>query len=85
MITDGFYHSNYGKGFAGAIVVAVVALLLEVAAAGTQRLTDPLRRARQRPGGNGHTGTERMPEVAVGAPRDDCVHLTAVQPATGHA
>jgi osmoprotectant transport system permease protein len=46
VITDGFYHSNYGQGFAGAIVVAVVALVLEVLAAGTQRLVDPLRAGR---------------------------------------
>lgn len=30
VITDGFYRSNYPKGIAGAIVVAVVALVLEV-------------------------------------------------------
>lgn len=46
VITDGFYHSNYGQGFAGAIVVAVVALGLEVLAAGAQRLVDPLRAER---------------------------------------
>ncbi|MGN6132680.1 MAG: ABC transporter permease [Nocardioidaceae bacterium] len=46
VITDGFYHSNYGQGFAGAIVVAVVALALEVVAAGAQRLVDPLRAGR---------------------------------------
>ncbi len=50
VITDGFYHSNYGKGFAGAAVVAVVALVLEVAAAGVQRLVDPMRAARARGG-----------------------------------
>ena len=33
VITDGFYRTNYGKGIAGAIVVAVVALVLEVLAA----------------------------------------------------
>jgi osmoprotectant transport system permease protein len=41
VITDGFYRTNYGKGIAGAVVVAVVALLLEVAAAGVQRLVTP--------------------------------------------
>ncbi len=50
VITDGFYHSNYGKGFAGAIVVAAVALVLEIVAAGVQNLTDP-RRRRTRGGG----------------------------------
>jgi osmoprotectant transport system permease protein len=39
IITDGFYHSNYGQGVAGAVVVAVVALVLEVGAALVQRRT----------------------------------------------
>ena len=30
IITDGFFRSNYGKGIAGALVVAVVALVLEL-------------------------------------------------------
>jgi osmoprotectant transport system permease protein len=58
VITDGFYHSNYGKGFAGAIVVAAVALVLEGVAAGLQRLVDPLRAARR-------TGTRRGESAAV--------------------
>jgi osmoprotectant transport system permease protein len=37
IITDGFYRTNYGKGIAGAIVVAVVALVLELLAAGVLR------------------------------------------------
>ncbi len=45
VITDGFYRTNYGKGLAGAIVVAVVALILEVLAATLQRALDPTRRA----------------------------------------
>ena len=49
VITDGFYRNNFGKGLAGAIVVAVVALLLEVFAAAVQRLVDPRRRTRTRP------------------------------------
>lgn len=44
IITDGFYHSNYGEGFAGAIVVAVIALLLELLAAVLQRSADPVGR-----------------------------------------
>lgn len=44
VITDGFYRTNYGKGIAGAVVVAVVALLLELLAATVQRLVDPTRR-----------------------------------------
>lgn len=37
VITDGFYRANYPKGIAGAVVVAVVALLLELLAATGQR------------------------------------------------
>jgi osmoprotectant transport system permease protein len=43
IITDGFYRSNYPKGIAGAIVVALGALVLELAAASLQRLVDPKR------------------------------------------
>jgi osmoprotectant transport system permease protein len=45
VITDGFFRSNYGQGIAGAVVVAVVALVLELAAAVVQRAVDPARRA----------------------------------------
>lgn len=45
VITDGFYRSNYPQGIAGAVVVALVALVLELAAAGAQRLADPVRSA----------------------------------------
>jgi len=48
VITDGFYRNNVGKGFAGAIVVALVALVLEVLAAAGQRLSDSQRRIRTR-------------------------------------
>jgi len=41
VITDGFYRSNYPKGIAGAVVVALVALVLELLAALVQRLADP--------------------------------------------
>jgi osmoprotectant transport system permease protein len=41
VITDGFYRSNYPQGIAGAIVVALVALVLELAAAAVQRMLDP--------------------------------------------
>jgi osmoprotectant transport system permease protein len=44
VITDGFYRSNYPKGIAGALVVAAVALVLEVLAATAQRLVDPTPR-----------------------------------------
>ncbi len=41
VITDGFFRTNYGKGLAGAVVVALVALVLELGAAGLQRVLDP--------------------------------------------
>lgn len=41
VITDGFYRTNYGKGIAGAVVVALVALVLEVVAALVQRTVTP--------------------------------------------
>lgn len=44
IITDGFFRSNYGKGLAGALVVAVVALVLELLAALAQRASDPTPR-----------------------------------------
>jgi osmoprotectant transport system permease protein len=43
VITSGFANTYYGKGIAGAIVVAVGALLLELLGAGVQRWADPLR------------------------------------------
>lgn len=45
VITDGFANTDYGKGIAGAIVVALVALVLEVLGSGIQRLTSPFRPA----------------------------------------
>lgn len=44
VITDGFAANYYGKGIAGAVVVAVVALVLEALSALVQRASDPLRR-----------------------------------------
>lgn len=49
VITDGFYRSNYPKGIAGAVVVAGVALVLELVAAAVQRAVDPT------PGGSSRT------------------------------
>lgn len=46
VITDGFYRSNYPQGIAGAVVVALVALVLELGAAAVQRVADPTRRTR---------------------------------------
>lgn len=48
VITDGFYNSYYGKGIAGAVVVALVALVLEIGAAGIQRAVNPLPRSATR-------------------------------------
>lgn len=44
VITDGFYRSDYPKGIAGAVVVAVIALVLEGLAAWGQRAVTPARR-----------------------------------------
>lgn len=45
IITEGFARNDYGQGMAGAVVVAVVALALELLAAALQRLVDPARRS----------------------------------------
>jgi len=44
LITEGFYRTDYPKGIAAAIVVAVVALVLEVAGAVVERAVDPNRK-----------------------------------------
>jgi osmoprotectant transport system permease protein len=44
IITEGFARNHYSQGMAGAVVVAVVALVLELLAAGAQRLVDPVPR-----------------------------------------
>jgi osmoprotectant transport system permease protein len=41
VITDGFFRTNFGKGIAGAVVVAAVALVLELLAAAAQRAVTP--------------------------------------------
>ncbi len=43
VITDGFYRSNYPKGIAGAIVVAVVALILELLSGWVLTRLSPVR------------------------------------------
>jgi osmoprotectant transport system permease protein len=45
LITEGFYRTDYPKGIAAAIVVAVVAFLLEMLGAAAERAVDPVRRA----------------------------------------
>jgi osmoprotectant transport system permease protein len=44
LITEGFYRSDYGMAFAAALVVAVVAFLLEMVGAALERQVDPTRR-----------------------------------------
>lgn len=44
IITEGFARNDYGQGMAGAVVVAVVALALELLAATLQRAVDPTPR-----------------------------------------
>lgn len=57
VIASGFFNGNYAKGLGGAIVVAAVALLLEVAAAMVQRLV-----------GSAHSRVR--PDTRGGKPRD---------------
>jgi osmoprotectant transport system permease protein len=45
LITEGFYRTDYPKGIAAAIVVAVVAFALEMLGAAVERAVDPVRRA----------------------------------------
>ncbi len=49
IITDSFVRSQYGRGIGAAVVVAVIALVLELIAAGLVRLADPVRSARTTP------------------------------------
>ena len=44
LITEGFYRTDYAKGIAAAIVVAVVAFVLELIGAAVERAADPGRR-----------------------------------------
>lgn len=44
IITEGFARNDYAQGMAGAVVVGVVALVLEVLAATLQRVVDPMPR-----------------------------------------
>jgi len=48
VITDGFANTDYGKGIAGAVVVALVALVLEVLGSVLQRFASPLPPASRR-------------------------------------
>jgi osmoprotectant transport system permease protein len=53
LITEGFYRTDYAKGIAAAIVVAIVAFVLEMLGALAERAVDPVRRAASRKGGRG--------------------------------
>jgi osmoprotectant transport system permease protein len=48
IITEGFARNQYSQGMAGAVVVAVVALVLELLAAWLQRAVDPVPRPSRR-------------------------------------
>ncbi len=48
VITAGFYRNDYGKGLAGALVVAAIALVLEGLAALAERYVNPLAKADRR-------------------------------------
>ncbi|MDF1606193.1 ABC transporter permease [Nocardioides sp. YIM 152315] len=62
VVIDGFRRTNYGKGIAGAIVIALVALVLEGAAALAQRTLDPVPKTTVRKRRRGMS--ERLPIVA---------------------
>jgi osmoprotectant transport system permease protein len=66
VITDGFYRSDYAKGIAGAVVVALVALVLEVVAAAAQRAVGP---ARTRPARRRRGGMPEGPSTVAGGSR----------------
>ena len=63
VITDGFYRTQYGKGIAGAIVVALVALVLELLAAAAQRAVTPA--AERRSPGRSRTTSADTPTVGA--------------------
>lgn len=70
VITDGFYRADYPKGIAGALVVAAVALVLELTAASVQRALGPAheRSSRKRDRGMPEGGsTVAQGTDAVGA------------------
>jgi osmoprotectant transport system permease protein len=56
IITEGFARNQYSQGMAGAVVVAVVALVLELLAAWLQRAVDPVPRP------TGSSSSDRDPQ-----------------------
>jgi len=69
IITDGFFRSNYGKGIAGATVVAAVALVLELGASLVQRAVDPSRRGARTPTG-GHADALSVTRATLDPPAE---------------
>jgi osmoprotectant transport system permease protein len=65
IITEGFARNDYAQGMAGAVVVAVVALVLEVAAAALQRAVDPTPRG---PSSNRDRGVSEPAATVAEAP-----------------
>lgn len=63
IITDGFFRTNYGKGLAGAVVVALVALVLELLGALVQRVVDPVPRPGRRTSRRASGGTPAKSSV----------------------
>ena len=63
IITEGFASNRYSQGMAGAVVVAAVALVLELLAALAQRLVDPV------PTGSAESSPNREDPVSASAPR----------------
>ncbi|CAB4714774.1 MAG: ABC transporter permease subunit [Actinobacteria bacterium] len=74
VITDGFVRTRYGQGIAGAVVVAVVALLLELLASLVQRWLDPTSPSR------GVRSSVRKDGMPVGGP----MVATAADPSAPH-
>ncbi len=65
VITDGFFRTNYGKGIAGAVVVAAVALVLEIGAALAQRAVTPPGAGSPGGGDDPSDGPRRLDEAVA--------------------
>ena len=71
VITDGFFRTNYGKGLAGAVVVALVALVARAAA--RRRCSAPSTRTRSRSAGAGRETRNRRSRPLGWTPDADAV------------
>ena len=60
IIVDGFARNLYSQGIAAAVVVALAALILELAAAAVQRAADPVPREPRRTEATHHVGGWRL-------------------------